>query len=138
MAPSVNRWTRALKLFWNQRATIGKETVKLVGQDHQGNKYFEAIRPNNSRPVQRYFERPKVESFDDVVDAAHVPPSWDAWLRFRRQEPPSAEEVNESEEYYRMQQEMAAQRKAKEEDEDEKTSVPKTKKQQLSDTFTGK
>ena len=82
-----------------------------------GNKYFETHKHDHWRPIHRYFERPNMQSDAHVVDAAHVPPSWDAWLRFRRQDPPSVEEVKESEDYFKMQQEMAAKRKAQEQGE---------------------
>jgi NADH dehydrogenase [ubiquinone] 1 alpha subcomplex assembly factor 2 len=108
-----------LKQFMKQRAAVGKDTVKFVGQDHLGNRYFEAYRPNHIRPVQRYFDRTGMQRTQDVVDIANVPPLWDAWLRFRRQEPPTDDELKDSEEYYRMQQERAANSKAHKEEKEE-------------------
>lgn len=109
----VSQFTKAFRLLLKQAATFNKDTVKLVGQDHLGNKYFEAKRPNHSRPVQRFYDAPKrVQSFDEVIDTIDsVPPAWSAWLRFRRQDPPSDLEVMEGEEYYRMQQDKAASKK---------------------------
>lgn len=111
----ISKLGQAFSLMLKQAKS--KETVKMVGKDHLGNKYFEANKPNHWRPVQRYYDAPKpVESFDQIVEAVHVPPAWDAWLRFRRQEPPSEEEVMESEQYYQMQQEMASSKKKAEEE----------------------
>lgn len=93
-----------------QRNMAKKDTATYVGRDHLGNHYYEKYQPNHQfRKNQRYFIKEKVESFDELVDATHVPPAWDAWLRFRRKEPPSTEEVEEGEEYYKIQQERAAQ-----------------------------
>lgn len=109
---SVNRWSKVFQAILKHAKSFNKEEVRLVGEDHLGNKYFEAQRPNHIRPVQRFYNRSKkLENFDDIIDSVHVPPAWDAWLRFRKQEPPSELEVLESEEYFRMQQEMASSKK---------------------------
>ena len=103
---------KAFGLFVRQTKSLNKEKITFVGQDHIGNKYFEAYRPNHSRPVQRYFERTSgVKNFDDVVDAANVPPPWDTWLRFRRKDPPSEAELKESDDYFQYQQALAAKKR---------------------------
>lgn len=98
-----------------QTGLSNRNAVKYIGQDHLGNIYFESDRPNHSKQVKRFFQNAKVESFSDIVKAAHVPPAWDAWLRFRRKEPPSDKEVREGEEYFAMQQALAAQKKSSDE-----------------------
>ena len=114
----VNRWSRLFQAITKHAKTFNKDQVKFIGEDHLGNRYFEAQRPNHTRPVQRFFNRPKkIENFDEVVESVHVPPAWDAWLRFRKQEPPSELEVQEGEEYFRMQQEMASSKKKEQQQE---------------------
>jgi len=111
MATRKGHLLRAWELLVKSLRT--KDKIKLIGADHMGNRYFEAERPNNPRRFQRYFVNEKVKEMD-ILDAARVPPAWDAWLRFRRQEPPSEDEVQESEEYFRNQQEMAKERASRE------------------------
>lgn len=62
----------------------------LVGTDYFGNKYYE-IPPDPSigkRRANRWFEPVGKEDFDQ-----EMPAEWEAWLRGRRNEPPSEEEV---------------------------------------------
>lgn len=117
MPVGSNLWIKSLKQFMRQTKLLNKEKARFIGQDHLGNQYFETDRPGHSfRPVQRFFQRSKsLNNFNDLIDAAHVPPAWDAWLRFRRDQPPTVEEVNEGEEYFNKQQAMAAQKKQQQE-----------------------
>lgn len=88
---------------------------KYVGKDHWGNIYYEKLTPyNDKRPVSRFYAREDIDPMKPVVEYTEVPPAWDAWLRFRRQEPPTEEEVAAGDEYFKVQQEMAAKRKAEE------------------------
>lgn len=121
----MGKFRKALQALWSQTTNHGKEKIKLAGQDNLGNKYFEAYRPHSERKIHRYFENPKIDSFETIVDAARVPPCWDAWLRFRRQQPPTQEELEDSEEYYQMQQKMHTERKMKEESEKKEENEPK-------------
>ncbi|CAL1262315.1 unnamed protein product [Larinioides sclopetarius] len=63
---------------------------KLVGQDHLGNKYYQASQnPHSMRKAgNRWFE-PKVEG--DWQQ--NLPAEWEAWLRGRRHDAPTEEEV---------------------------------------------
>lgn len=60
------------------------------GTDYFGNKYFEipANPAGGKRRASRWFEPPDKENFEQ-----EMPAEWEAWLRGRRQEPPSEEEV---------------------------------------------
>ncbi|XP_055904429.1 NADH dehydrogenase [ubiquinone] 1 alpha subcomplex assembly factor 2 [Eupeodes corollae] len=61
-----------------------------MGEDYFGNKYFE-IPANPSigkRKPSRWFEPADKEAFDQEMTA-----EWEAWLRFRREEPPTREEL---------------------------------------------
>lgn len=109
-----NGWSRAIQQFFKQTSTLNKNKIRLVGEDHLGNKYFETERPNHSRRFQRYFEKKSYDGITDVADIVSVPPAWDAWLRFRRQNPPTESEVRESEEYYQTNQARSAENKAPE------------------------
>lgn len=62
----------------------------LIGSDYFGNKYYE-IPPNPSlgkRRASRWFDPPTKDDF-----MQEMPAEWEAWLRGRRQEPPSEDEV---------------------------------------------
>ncbi|XP_075153009.1 NADH dehydrogenase [ubiquinone] 1 alpha subcomplex assembly factor 2 [Haematobia irritans] len=61
-----------------------------VGEDYFGNKYYE-IPPNPSigkRKASRWFEPADKEAFDQELTA-----EWEAWLRGRREDPPTKEEL---------------------------------------------
>ena len=62
----------------------------LMGTDYFGNKYFEI--PANpqigKRKPSRWFEPKVKEDFDQ-----EIPAEWEAWLRGRRDVPPSEEEL---------------------------------------------
>lgn len=60
---------------------------------------------------------------EDFADLTRVPPAWDAWLRYRRKEPPSLEEIEESERYFIAQQEMHAHRSKEEEVSSQSSAV---------------
>ncbi|CAN8010868.1 unnamed protein product [Ixodes pacificus] len=77
------------KNFWAS-ITSKKLPANEMGSDHLGNKYFEIpAEPSKGkrRPV-RWFE-PHIK---DKLDQ-EVPVEWDAWLRCRRQDPPTQEEI---------------------------------------------
>lgn len=62
----------------------------LMGEDYHGNRYFEiaADPANGRRKVSRYFEPREKNAFDQELTA-----EWEAWLRGRRQEPPTDQEL---------------------------------------------
>lgn len=109
--PARMRWMSAITNFLRQTKTP-KDVIKFIGEDHLGNRYYEAERANNPKKIQRYYERKvKPENITDAVDLTHVPPAWHAWLRFTRKEPPSQVEIQEGEEYYNYQQALATAKK---------------------------
>ncbi|XP_046746684.1 NADH dehydrogenase [ubiquinone] 1 alpha subcomplex assembly factor 2 [Diprion similis] len=62
----------------------------LVGTDHFGTKYYETplhATTSKTKPP-RYFEPVDKDDFQQ-----EVPAEWEAWLRYRRKEPPSEAEV---------------------------------------------
>lgn len=65
-------------------------TGDLIGSDHLGNKYYETPRSSTSEKKRssRYFEPQSKDNFEQ-----ELPAEWEAWLRYRRKEPPSESEV---------------------------------------------
>ncbi|XP_073822334.1 NADH dehydrogenase [ubiquinone] 1 alpha subcomplex assembly factor 2 [Musca autumnalis] len=61
-----------------------------VGEDYFGNKYYEipADPSVGKRKPSRWFEPVDKEAFDNELTA-----EWEAWLRGRREEPPTREEL---------------------------------------------
>ena len=119
-----NRILAAFKLFWNNQ--VKKNRTRFVGQDCLGNKYFEEHRPNHHRKYSRFFESPMIGDFSKhVVDVNDIPPAWQAWLRFRRQDPPTEEELKESEEYFNAQQALASQKQQSQESTSQDSKLPK-------------
>lgn len=78
----------------------------LIGEDYFGNKYYE-IPPNPSigkRKASRYFEPADKEAFDQELTA-----EWEAWLRGRREDPPTREELVKNLQIMDMKKRNAAQ-----------------------------
>lgn len=110
-----NRWFKAIQALIDRNKSIKKTKVTFIGEDHLGNKYYEAHRPNHQwRPIQRFYEKKSYEGIKYVADVVDVPPAWSAWLRFRRKDPPTELEINESDQYYKAMQEKDANNKSKE------------------------
>lgn len=65
-------------------------TGDLIGKDYLGNKYYETPRRADSERTKpaRYFEPAERDNFEQ-----EMPAEWEAWLRYRRREPPSESEV---------------------------------------------
>lgn len=85
------------RIFVNVRSRINYETGNkvTVGQDHLGHTYYEipADPSRGIRKPRRSFEGldhagPSDESWSDPI-----PAEWQAWLRYRRDQPPTPEEV---------------------------------------------
>lgn len=62
----------------------------FMGEDYYGNKYYEipANPRSGKRNPSRWFEPKDKEAFDQELTA-----EWEAWLRYRREEPPTREEL---------------------------------------------
>ncbi|XP_076439974.1 NADH dehydrogenase [ubiquinone] 1 alpha subcomplex assembly factor 2-like [Babylonia areolata] len=82
------------------------KNARIVGEDHLGNTYYEAEADGTSRRGSRWVEARGQEDPQFIPD---VPPEWDAWLRRRRNIPPSQEELDRN---YAMM--VRTQRRAKE------------------------
>lgn len=107
MSKIKNLFFVGIQQIFKSRKLTAQSKVVYVGKDHFGNYYYEADRPNAPRRHQRYFERKELGDATAIVDLSKVPPAWDAWLRFRRRDPPTEEEILESEDYFVTQQAMA-------------------------------
>lgn len=81
-----------------------------IGEDYFGNKYFE-IPANPSigkRKPSRWFEPTNKEAFDQELTA-----EWEAWLRGRREDPPTKEELVRNLQIMDMKKRNAAELDAK-------------------------
>lgn len=79
-------------------------TGTYMGSDLFGNKYFEkqADPSVGRRKASRYFEPPEKNAFDQEIS-----PEWEAWLRGRRDDPPTAEELQKNRAFMEMKQHKA-------------------------------
>lgn len=80
---------KAIFTWWNgatlgQRFHIGRRGV-FVGQDEQGNRYFEA-RDNSDSYDQR---KRRWVIYNGYAEASKVPPDWSGWLHYTFDEPPT-------------------------------------------------
>ncbi|XP_072019306.1 NADH dehydrogenase [ubiquinone] 1 alpha subcomplex assembly factor 2-like [Amphiura filiformis] len=65
----------------------------LVGADHLGNKYFEAVQRNSAGEVVK--TRRLVESSHKhyQYESGMIPHEWEAWVRGKRKKPPTEDEI---------------------------------------------
>ncbi|XP_014472261.1 PREDICTED: mimitin, mitochondrial [Dinoponera quadriceps] len=80
------------KILWNSIVSSLKPRFsrrKLIGEDYYGTKYYEQeIRSSSRTKPPRFFEPVNKDDF-----MQELPAEWEAWLRYRRKEPPTKEEV---------------------------------------------
>lgn len=79
--------------WWNSTTfstsfTLWRSGAKLIGEDAQGNKYFEDQKP--SLPGSPTRPRRWV-TYHGVAEASRVPPDWHGWLHHTFDEPPTLE-----------------------------------------------
>lgn len=108
MSKPASRLLQAFRLFMKQNRSTNQ--VKEIGEDHLGNKYYEEIRSNSARGIHRYYRTKDHDDDDPLKNLVKVPPLWDAWLRFRRTDPPSQDEMIDNDQYYEKQQASAAKK----------------------------
>lgn len=73
------------------RVTRTPETC--VGQDENGTKFYERV-PDQAKGVKPLR---RIEAADgDTWNAPEVSPEWLAWLRYKRDDPPSPEEIEKN------------------------------------------
>lgn len=81
-----------MKIIWNSFISSLKPRFarrKLIGEDYYGTKYYEEELRNSARKrPPRYFVPVNKEDFEQ-----ELPAEWEAWLRYRRKDPPTQEEV---------------------------------------------
>jgi NADH:ubiquinone oxidoreductase subunit len=73
--------------WWNG-ATLGAlydigRRSKLVGEDEQGNKYYEERKASRDGKPRRFVV------YNGLAEASRVPPDWHAWLHYMIGPPPS-------------------------------------------------
>jgi len=83
-------------LFTSFYNSITKKRIKgdFKGDDYFGNKYYElpADPSRGKRIPQRWYVAVSEQHFDQ----SDMPAEWDAWLRLRRDNPPTPEELNQN------------------------------------------
>lgn len=78
---------KAIFSWWNgatigARFDIGRRGV-FVGQDEQGNKYYEEKRPSIEGRKRRYV------IYNGLAEASRVSPDWHGWMHHTVSEPPT-------------------------------------------------
>lgn len=80
------------KILWNSFVSSLKPRYarrKLIGEDYYGTKYYEEeIRYSARKRPPRYFVPVNKDDFEQ-----ELPAEWEAWLRYRRKDPPTREEI---------------------------------------------
>ncbi|CAN5388245.1 NADH:ubiquinone oxidoreductase subunit NDUFA12 [soil metagenome] len=80
------------KIFsWWNGATIGAlftiaRTSDFVGEDEQGNRYFEARTDRESYDKGR---RRRYVTYKGYAEASKIPPDWHGWMHYTVDEPPT-------------------------------------------------
>jgi NADH:ubiquinone oxidoreductase subunit len=84
-------WDFITKVFtWWNGATLGAlfdigRRATLVGEDEQGNKYYEERRKSLEGRPRRWV------IYNGLAEASRVPPDWHGWLHHTYKEPPTVE-----------------------------------------------
>ncbi|XP_060825298.1 NADH dehydrogenase [ubiquinone] 1 alpha subcomplex assembly factor 2 [Bombus pascuorum] len=96
-------------IFKNFIASFKPTRHKLIGEDYYGTKYYEIENPRSRRKNSpRYFV--PVNKDDDTQE---VPVEWEAWLRYRRKDPPTREEIEKNYQLQMIKKQNAAEIEAK-------------------------
>lgn len=81
-----------MRIIWNSFVSSLKPRFarrKLMGEDYYGTKYYEEeIRYSARKRPPRYFVPTSKDNFEQ-----DLPAEWEAWLRYRRKDPPTREEI---------------------------------------------
>ncbi|XP_028044569.1 NADH dehydrogenase [ubiquinone] 1 alpha subcomplex assembly factor 2 isoform X2 [Monomorium pharaonis] len=84
-----------LRILWNSFVSSLKPRFarrKLIGKDYYGTKYYEEeILSSARKRPPRYFVPVNKDDFEQ-----ELPAEWEAWLRYRRKEPPTQEEIEKN------------------------------------------
>ncbi|XP_004862950.1 mimitin, mitochondrial [Heterocephalus glaber] len=80
---------------------LSKEVKEHVGTDHLGNKYYYIPQYTNWRGQsireKRIIEAPKKNEID--YEVGDIPVEWEAWMRRKRNTPPTMEEILKNEKH---------------------------------------
>lgn len=81
------RFLSLIFTWWNG-ATVGTlwtvaRQGALVGEDEQGNRYYEQRRPHAGRMKRRWV------IYNGVAEASRIPPDWHGWLHHTVDAPPT-------------------------------------------------
>lgn len=99
-------------IFWNFVNSLKPHNMKrvLVGEDYYGTKYYEA------KPTSTSTRTRPSRSFEPINKDDHtqdLPAEWEAWLRYRRRDPPTLEEIEASYKMAMLKKENAQSLEAK-------------------------
>lgn len=75
--------------WWNSTTfgtslTLWRRGARLVGEDEQGNRYYEEARPSASDGRYRRWV-----VYHGLAEASRVPPDWHGWLHHTFEKPPT-------------------------------------------------
>ncbi|MEM9495529.1 MAG: NADH:ubiquinone oxidoreductase subunit NDUFA12 [Pseudomonadota bacterium] len=78
-----------LFIWWNSATfgtsfTLWRRGARKVGEDEQGNRYFEEAKASGSDGQKRRWV-----VYHGVAEASRVPPDWHGWLHHTFEEPPT-------------------------------------------------
>uniref|UniRef100_A0A0L8GSN0 NADH dehydrogenase [ubiquinone] 1 alpha subcomplex subunit 12 n=2 Tax=Octopus bimaculoides TaxID=37653 RepID=A0A0L8GSN0_OCTBM len=112
-------------LFKNSLYSV-KQQQRIIGKDHFGNVYYE----KEANPSRNLRGARWVEPADgDQMTPPDMPIEWEAWIRGKRQNPPTEEEIQRN--YAKM---MRTIQRAKELDQKYASASPKSEEKVLSQT----
>lgn len=121
----MSQLLKAYRLFL--KSWRAKNTVTVVGQDQFGNTYYEEQRENHYRKIHRYYRQTNYDEDEPLNGLTPAPPLWDAWLKFKRLDPPSSEEIQQSIDYFEKNQKIMSEKPSTENKLPEKLNEKKIK-----------
>ncbi|KYM96096.1 PREDICTED: mimitin, mitochondrial isoform X2 [Cyphomyrmex costatus] len=114
-----------LKIMWNSFVSSLKPRFarrKLIGEDYYGTKYYEEdIRYSARKRPPRSFVPVNKDDFEQ-----ELPAEWEAWLRYRRKEPPTREEIEANYQLTMIKKENAVKLLKNRSENDDTINLPTT------------
>ena len=79
--------SKELAIISKEELETTKRDVRVMGADYLGNLYYE--RDKGPDKVRRWYLPEDQDDWDRPI-----PPEWEAWLRYRRNDAPTCDEIN--------------------------------------------
>lgn len=81
--------SKKVAIISQEELEASKRDVRVMGQDYLDNLYYERNHSTEPNKVKRWYLPEVQDNWDRPI-----PPEWEAWLRYRRNDAPTCDEIN--------------------------------------------